>query len=233
MHRKSAKPVVAGIFLLVILLTIAEVISSLMYTHSGKNPAQFETSVFISRLMFWLILLVIYVYAAKIEKQPFLLYKEVKRNFIFYILSVLSVLIIAVIIISVFGVLIKAAGLNTVLTDKYRLLIQTLNSNRLLLVFTSLTAGIVEELLFRGYLLSRLQLFFKSSYVPVIISSVVFGLFHIGYGTVLNVIGPILLGVLFALYYNRYKNIVPVIIAHFLYDLILILISVHTFYPRK
>ena len=204
-----------------------------MYAHAGKNRVEFEQSVFISRLLFWLILLIMFVYAARVEKQSLLLYKGIKRSFIFYVLSVLAVFIIALVLVSVLGILAKAAGLNQPQSDRYMLLIQSLNSNRLLLIFTTLTAGIVEELLFRGYLLSRLQLFFKNSYVPVIISSVVFGLFHIGYGTVLNVIGPILLGVLFALYYNRYKNIVPVIIAHFLYDLVLILISVYTLHPQK
>lgn len=232
MHLKSNKPVVAGIFILLILLTIAEIISLSMYAHSGKNLVEFERSVLISRLLFWLILLIMFVYAAKIEKQSLLLYKGVKRNFIFYTLSVLAVFVIALIIVSVLSVLVKVAGLNPMPSDRYMLLIQILNSNRLLLIFTILTAGIVEELLFRGYLLSRLQLFFKNSHVPVIISAVVFGLFHIGYGTLLNVIGPMLLGVLFALYYNRYKNIVPVIIAHFLYDLTIILISVHTL-PHK
>ncbi len=228
MQLKSNKPQVAGIFIWVILLIIAEVISALMYGNSGKNSAEFEKSILISRLLFWLVLLVMFVYAARIEKQPLLLYKGVKRNFIFYTLSVLAIFAIAIIMVTVLGVLVKAAGLHPRQSDRYLLLIQILKSNTLLLIFTAITAGIVEELLFRGYLLSRLQLFFKNSYVPVIISSVVFGLFHIGYGTVLNVIGPVLLGVLFALYYNRYKNIIPVIIAHSLYDLVIILISAHT-----
>lgn len=233
MNPKSNKLVVAGIFILIALLTIAEILSLSMYAHAGKNLVEFEHSVFISRLFFWLILLIMFIYASKIEKQSLWLYEGIKRSFIFYILSVLAVFIIALILVSLLSVLTKAAGLNQPQSYNYTLLIQTLSSNKLLLVFTTLTAGIVEELLFRGYLLSRLQLFFKNSYVPVIISSVVFGLFHIGYGTILNVIGPILLGVLFALYYNRYKNIVPVIIAHFLYDLVLILISVYTIHPAK
>jgi membrane protease YdiL (CAAX protease family) len=42
-----------------------------------------------------------------------------------------------------------------------KVLVQVLKKNRLLLVFTCLTAGITEEIIFRGYLLPRLEILLK------------------------------------------------------------------------
>ena len=100
------------------------------------------------------------------------------------------------------------------------------------MLFGVFTAGVAEELVFRGYVLTRLQVLFKNSYLPVIISSVIFGLIHFGYGTIQNILVPMFIGAVFAVYYNRYKNILIVIIAHFLYDLLLVLLTLHFYYPH-
>jgi membrane protease YdiL (CAAX protease family) len=45
-----------------------------------------------------------------------------------------------------------------------KVLVQVLK-NRLLLVFTCLTAGITEEIIFRGYLLPRLEILLKIKFI--------------------------------------------------------------------
>ena len=61
-----------------------------------------------------------------------------------------------------------------------------------------LITGFTEELAIRGYLLPRLELIFNNSWTAILISSVLFGLLHFGYGTIINVIGPFFIGLVFA-----------------------------------
>jgi membrane protease YdiL (CAAX protease family) len=92
---------------------------------------------------------------------------------------------------------------------------------------TAITAGITEELMLRAYLIPRLQLLFKNDYIPVIVSSVLFGFLHFGYGTALNIVGPMVIGLIFGFHYVRYRNIKILIIVHFLWDYLLIALKIH------
>lgn len=96
------------------------------------------------------------------------------------------------------------------------------------MVFTALTAGVTEEFIFRGYLQPRLTVIFKNPYAAIILSSLLFGLLHFKYGTLANVIGPIFIGLIFSLYYWKYRNLTVLILCHFLWDLISLLILINT-----
>ncbi len=93
-----------------------------------------------------------------------------------------------------------------------------LRANMPLLIFTALTAGVVEELIMRGYIQPRLEIIFKNPYAAIIVSSLLFGLLHYKYGTIANVIGPVFIGFVFAIYYWKFRNIKVIIICHFLWD---------------
>jgi membrane protease YdiL (CAAX protease family) len=92
-------------------------------------------------------------------------------------------------------------------------------SGRVLWVVVAMTAGFCEEVAFRGYLMTRLRLFSRlnSWLVPVILSSLAFGVCHAYQGwpglIVISVYGS-----LFALLYIRTGRLWPCIIAHFLQD---------------
>ena len=96
---------------------------------------------------------------------------------------------------------------------------------RVVWVFVSLTAGICEEALFRGYLMTRLRILLKSDswFWPLIISSVIFGAAH-GYqgphGMILLSVYGIILGSIFI--YT--KSLWPVIVVHALQDLLALFI---------
>ena len=104
-------------------------------------------------------------------------------------------------------------------------LMKIFRNDPFLMVFTCVTAGFVEELLFRGYLLPRLALLFNNSLVAVIVSSVLFGLMHFGYGTVINMVGPFIIGLVFAIYYWKFRNIKVLIFCHFTWDLMALLLK--------
>lgn len=85
--------------------------------------------------------------------------------------------------------------------------------------YVSWTAGITEEIIYRGFLIFALfQLFPGLSIWPVLIlSSLLFGLAHT-YQGILNVIKISLIGLCFAVLYIGLDSIVPLIILHFIID---------------
>ena len=87
-------------------------------------------------------------------------------------------------------------------------------------VVVSFTAGFCEEVGFRGYLMTRLRLVFKTKtwIVPVIISSLAFGVCH-AYQGVPGLILLTIYGAMFSLLYIRTGRLWPLIIAHSLQDL--------------
>jgi membrane protease YdiL (CAAX protease family) len=101
-----------------------------------------------------------------------------------------------------------------------------LRENHWLIFLTALTAGIVEELTFRGYLLPRMVSIFKSPAMGIIVSSVIFGLIHFGYGTVMQLVGPFFIGFILALYYYKYRNIKVIIFVHVVWDVMAIYLKI-------
>jgi hypothetical protein len=73
---------------------------------------------------------------------------------------------------------------------------------------------------FRGYLQPRLQVLFGKPWIAIVVSSLVFGLGHFGFGDFNGMFFPFLTGIAFAMYYYRYRNIAVLITCHFLIDLI-------------
>lgn len=100
------------------------------------------------------------------------------------------------------------------------LLIPTTGSGKIIWVAVSFTAGFCEEIAFRGYLMTRLRLVgkFKSWVIPVIVSSVSFGICHAYQGWPGFILITIY-GALFALLYIRTGSLWPCIIAHSINDL--------------
>jgi membrane protease YdiL (CAAX protease family) len=230
--KSTRKVFIYGIALCVALLFNSLVIPAVIYSKMSHSNSNLAVTIFLSRLLLWVCLLIVLTYSTKIEGHSILLFKEVKYPVGFYILSVVSLIVILFAMAGVLGVMLKLSGLYSEKNTTFLRLLQMFNNNKWLMIFTALTAGVVEELLFRGYLFSRLQFIFNNSYLAVIISSLLFGLIHFGYGTVQNVVIPTFIGFAFALFYNRYKSIMVLIIAHFLYDLILILIALHYYFPK-
>jgi len=68
-----------------------------------------------------------------------------------------------------------------------------------------------EELLFRAFLVPR---------IGVVFSSLVFGSLHLAYGSVMEVVGVALVGVVLALVFRLSKSITPCILIHLIYNLL-------------
>lgn len=71
-------------------------------------------------------------------------------------------------------------------------------------------AHIAEELLFRGFLAKRFG---------ILVSATLFSLVHFGYGSVFELLGTFIVGLVFAWYFLRERNLVPCMVAHSLFNI--------------
>lgn len=217
--KTTKKSVLIGgiLFSLLILLTALLSLKSI-------TPASFpkETKFYISRVVIWICLYLIYSYTVFIEKQRFLLWPEKKYPISQFIRLIVRLMLILLAILFCASLLIKLTG-TFVESKMIKELIIIFKNNSWLLVFTCLTAGITEELIFRGFLMPRLELLLKNKNLAIALSSILFGVLHFGYGTIYQIIGPICMGLALAIHYYKYNSIIIVIICHFLWDLLILL----------
>ena len=210
--------ILPGIFLAAGLF-ISALLSINILTFFGVTGFTDESSLMISRLFLWLCLFILYIYVRNIEHGKFLLWQPEKTSAGFYIVS-FFVLILCIFIVAV--VLKKTESFfgATDNSDKLKSLLYIFRNNMPLFVFTVFTAAFIEELLFRGYLIPRLQIFFRNAYLPVIISSLLFGLVHFGFHNISQMINTGCIGLITAIHYSKYRNIYILIAVHFTIDII-------------
>jgi membrane protease YdiL (CAAX protease family) len=214
--KKSA--LIGGIlFLLLILFTVSASFQLLEHTTFTK-----QITFSISRLAIWVCLFLLYLYSLKIERQPFLLWTEEKYSLTFFLKSVAKLMFSLFLTMLVVYFIFKIADSN-IDSKKMNEVMKLFKNNIFLILFTSITAGVTEELIFRGYLLPRLEILLKNTPAAILLSSILFGLIHYSYGTLMQIIGPVFIGLLFAVHYQKYKNIKILIMCHFLWDLLVLL----------
>jgi uncharacterized protein len=166
----------------------------------------------------WGAVLFVLLYAYKVERQQLLIWKGNENGIGFTLLSVVVLYVLYVIagLLSIIPALFGFHETHAVSRTMYQLL----QGHPMYIFIISLTAGVTEELVFRGYLLTRLSEFFKEPHIPAIISSALFAILHYGYYSLAQLLGTFFFGVFFSIFYIKYRNIHALIIAHFLIDLI-------------
>lgn len=211
-----------------IVISIMLFFASLVFTKGLKILLVLsdESTLLISRIAIWLALGLLFIYVKQIEKQPFFLWEEKKYSFGYYFISVIVTLLAVVAVLIVFSIIWTLLGFKRD-SDSLNKILEVFRHNHFLVLLTCLTAGITEELVFRAYIMPRLQLLFNKTYISVLASSVIFGLIHFGYGTALNVIGPFIIGLVFAVHYYKYRNIKILIICHFVWDYAVVLLKLN------
>ncbi|MDQ0232181.1 CPBP family intramembrane glutamic endopeptidase [Metabacillus malikii] len=85
--------------------------------------------------------------------------------------------------------------------------------------YVSLTAGVTEEIIYRGFLLFVfIELFPELSvWLHVVLAGILFGLAHT-YQGISGVVRTAIVGIFFGLIYFVFESIIPLIIFHFLLD---------------
>lgn len=189
---------------------------------AGKLTAS-VSGMFYSRLIIWADVALIFIYAHKAEHQKVLLWQEKIYSVSFYLSAILVLMLLQ------FGArIISAIPLLFGWHENLTILAKTIHiakSNNWLFAFTIITAGITEELLFRGYIQTRLALFFEHKYIPILISSVMFAALHYKYHSLMELLFTFSIGVITATHYQKYRSIAILIVFHILIDFFSVFIS--------
>ena len=135
---------------------------------------------------------------------------------LFSILIVMAILFIGLVVIAM---LLNYFNFNAA-SPKTSTHHEILKNNIPLFLFSAFTAGFLEEVVFRGFIQPRIERMANSRWLGIFISSLLFGLMHLSYGTIHQVLIPAFFGIVLATHYAKYRSIKIVIICHFLWDLI-------------
>lgn len=130
------------------------------------------------------------------------------KNLIIYFFGGMAAIFIYLVILS------YASGILGI-GDQHKV-IEKVNEFTPLVIFAAIFLGpISEEILFRAYLVKK---------TGIILSSVIFALAHIAYGSIVEVLGAFGIGIILAYIFKEYKNILPCILIHFSYNLVSLLL---------
>lgn len=221
MENQNKSTTILGIFFSIIIL-----LASMTFLPLLKNANLDKITVFwIGRIAIWVCLLLVFIFAMQIEKQKFLPWQENQLTAVEYVKSFFLIIIAIIIGAAIIKLSMQLLGSKIIDNSKLKEIVAAMKNNFALLLFTCLTAGFTEELIFRGYLLPRLQLFFRNKYAAIAISSVLFGALHFGYGTLFQILGPIMIGLIFAIHYQKYRNIKILIFCHFFWDFMSLMVA--------
>lgn len=80
-----------------------------------------------------------------------------------------------------------------------------------------LASAAFQEILMRGYFVGRLRTLVGNNWLPVVVSSILFGIWHVYQGPI-GAMSATVMGIVFALYFAKYNRIWPLILVHFLYN---------------
>ncbi|HTD97905.1 MAG TPA: type II CAAX endopeptidase family protein [Mucilaginibacter sp.] len=197
----------------------------------GDTSISYYDKVFYSRFFYWGTMLFLFFYAYKIEHQPLLIWKPAKFDAWIFIVSVivLYLLFIGAAIVSAIPTFLGLHDNREVITK----IIKVITGHPFLLFLISFTAGVTEEFIFRGYILTRLMQLFKKPLWPVLISSILFSALHYKYNSLHEYIFAFAIGVIFSIYYIKYRDIKPLIVTHFLIDFINLHLAEYLFKIRS
>lgn len=217
---------IAGVIIILLAVFYKYIFQFLGLASAGTPILLTPENLLYSRLYFWGLAIFLFLYAHFVEKQELLLKKRERKGIGFYVLSILSIFGAIALSSILIGIIIKSFGYSMSQQGAYlKNMTGILHAHPVLLLFTCITAGITEEIIFRGYLQQRVELIFKSPVAGIIISSVMFGLAHSFYGTIQQVAIPFAIGIIFSIYYFKYKNIYVLMVFHFLFDYIQLLFA--------
>lgn len=212
-----------GIVLTFVLLALSMLYSIPLINHFFHFKTITADLFFYNRLSLWLVLLLILAYNFFIENRSFFVWEDKKYSFGFYFAAVICLYFICAIGGAFLNAIIMLLTHEKV-SDKLLQLSSIFKNNYLLIIFTCLTAGVIEELLMRAYIQPRIEKIYKSPVLGIIISALLFAILHSTYGTIGQVVVPFFIGIVFALFYKKYSNIKILIICHFMFDFISLMV---------
>jgi len=106
---------------------------------------------------------------------------------------------------------------------------EILSQNIVLILSAIFISPLCEEIFFRATLIDFFEKNLKNTNFSIILSAIVFSVFHFGYGSFLEVFGAFVAGIILAFIYKKSKTLIAPITAHFLYNLLTISLLILNF----
>jgi membrane protease YdiL (CAAX protease family) len=106
---------------------------------------------------------------------------------------------------------------------------EILSQNIVLILSAIFISPLCEEIFFRATLIDFFEKNLKNTNFSIILSAIVFSVFHFGYGSFLEVFGAFVAGIILAFIYKKSKTLIAPITAHFLYNLLSISLLILNF----
>lgn len=178
----------------------------------------FPLNLLLQEVSMWLLLLFIILWIYFIEKKTIasIGWKELTGKTFF---AGLGIGLILFIIFAITNIIIQVLGL-----DLNKDLAKMLASQPLVfLILIALRAGVVEEVLYRGYAFERIYKLTDSKLLAGFLPLIIFTLAHLAWGFG-HLIFVFFAGGLFTLLYALKRNLVLLIIAHFTVDIIALIV---------
>ena len=172
-------------------------------------------------VMYWIIALLPFIFCIKnkekLSELGFSKDKIFKQILIGVIIGSIMSIFITLIPILIFG------KENTYSSYNFKYIWQYIYQFVYLIIGVALT----EEFIFRGYLLNKLKKLSKNTIIPIITTSLLFGLFHVLSGNIIQVIMTTFIGLILVICKEKIKNcsLLSLIIAHGLYDWLIVLFT--------
>ena len=172
--------------------------------------------IFLSTMAFLWLLFLLIVGAVSLEKTGLagLGFKKIRAIDFMWAISFMAA---AYLILAGLSYLMAEMGMP--MPGEIALLIPQDTTGRIVWFFVSISAGICEEAIFRGYIMTRLRLVgnFQNWVIPTIVSAVAFGVCH-AYQSLPGIILISIYGAMFSWLYIRTGSLWPPVIAHFFQD---------------
>lgn len=198
-------------FIVGVILTVT--LKLILYSVASLSIPDYLPWGYVSRGLLWFWLLLIWLYVHYIERKPFFLLKEIKYPVWFYFPTVI-VLMVLFFAINYIPDLFSRMQMSLADTHVQAEMMAYQYERPFLLIITSVTAGIVEESIFRGYMLPRLHSLLNKQWAAVLIGAVLYAALHYTYGSWLNMLIPFLIGIIFGFFYLKYRSLTILVIAH-------------------
>ncbi|WP_214069960.1 type II CAAX endopeptidase family protein [Mucilaginibacter sp. dw_454] len=214
--QKSAASAQPSIITLLIGVIIAAAWPIVFYNLIVGAHLPAVTSIICSQLGYWVELAFLWWYADQFENQPLLIWQERQSGFKF-ILKWAIILFVLTVAINLLSSVMSLLGFPQN-KELARQIARFMNGRWLLITTIATTAGVTEEIIFRGYILTRLSVVLKHKYLPIVISAVLFSSMHYSYHSAHEFLFTFLFAVIMAVHYQKYRNIKPLIAAHLLFD---------------
>jgi len=95
---------------------------------------------------------------------------------------------------------------------------EILAKNVILILAAIFVSPICEEMFFRATLIDYFENRFENANYAIILSAFLFAMFHIGYGSFLEIFGAFVAGIILGFTYKKSKTLIAPIFAHFLFN---------------